>query len=183
MGSLIGRFETEDDLRHADYRLTNDIHRLQKQYTEIYNTVEELRNAYYMTQHKLPPERYQYLQDMIKTFINNYEWRRTAATTDSNRNWRSGTRRYRDTAFELAAVKREVDPLRKADMREDIQKKNRRREQLQNMFVELDSAANALITDYESARHRTPLTKYEAMKGMIKRIIMADNLKPSRFSF
>lgn len=43
---------------------------MQKQYRELYNTVEELREAYYMTKHKLFPERYQYLQDMITTFMN-----------------------------------------------------------------------------------------------------------------
>lgn len=120
---------------------------------------------------------------MITTFMNNYESRRTAGTTHYNGNWRGITRLYRDTAYEVAAVRREVDPLRKAELRGDIASKKKLQDLLQNMFVELDSAANTVRTDYLSASHQTPLRKYEDMKRLVKRITMADNLKPSRFSF
>ena len=77
----------------------------------------------------------------------------------------------------------EVDPLGKAELRGDIASKKKMQDLLQNMFVELDSAANTVRTDYLSASHQTPLRKDEDMKRLVKRITMADNLKPSRFSF
>ena len=72
----------------------------------------------------------------------------------------------------------EVEPLRKAELIQDIEEKKIKKERLKGKFQLLETSMERLRTEYTTSKQQLPTTRYRLLKQTIKQLIRTENLKP-----
>lgn len=172
-----GLLRTKDGLKGEDYELTREVRQLESSYRTLYGPVQELGESYRACKNDMVLFRYKSLKDMIKTCINTYDQLQKEYNKKTRKSENmTGAGAFLETATETRVVMSEVEPLRKAELVQDIEDKKIRRERLKGKFKLLETSVQRLQTEYITSKQYFPTTRYRLMKTMIKQLIRAENL-------
>ncbi|WAQ95718.1 hypothetical protein MAR_028408 [Mya arenaria] len=155
----------------------------EKHYQDVYNSVNQLRDAYGSCKEHFALRRYGELKDMIKACITYKEMGSAAKNSATNQPQKTGKgkieklRENAEILSEVAATDVKVSDLRKAEIVKDIKEKKKRKEKIDLMLPQLKQRLNELKRHYEESKQHLPMNRYGVMKEIIKTLIRDETLR------
>lgn len=178
----LGSFKTKETLRDEDIELTRQVLDLERRYKDIYKAVHNLSVTYQSCKEHFAFQRYTDLKDMIKACVTDEVMQKAAKYSALNAPVEKGKvvsllqAARQLSAVSEASVSNEIYQLHKAEIRKDIEEKEKRKEKIERKFLRLHNRLEKLKREYEESKHYVPTKRYLIMKEMIKPIIRDETL-------
>lgn len=163
-----GKYKSKEALQTLAIPITVQHRCLEEQYDIVYQYVRNLEEAYQRSKRHWVPRRYGKLKKMIKSCTAD---KQDTSCTDNTVSLLQATKQFVSLTSEYYDVSNEVTQLKKADLKEDISKKQTGNKIKAARMKQIYDCAKDLQGKYEESKQLTPFKRYKCMKEMIKTFI------------